>query len=739
MSRNFELMRSAHRRGGPPQVSPVIESPPVRQVPAADDEASDWLRFTSILAKHWKLSAAFAITLLAAVAAITFLMRPVYEPEARIEVDPPGAEIFSMQNGGMGSNDSEFLDTQIQKLQSDELALDVIRKLHLDQNPDLVGRRALADSGANDPLRQMSRENAALRAFKANLTVKRDTTSRLLSVRFASHDPKTAAQVLNTLVERFIEKSYETRHEAVMQSSQWLSRQLDDIRGKMDESNRALADYQKSSGITDLDDNKTTFAEQMAELNRQLTQAQGERIQLESYLKSMQYEGATLPQADANPVVHALEQKAAEVKADLANARVIYGPNHPSARKLESQAAELDRQLRAQRQGIVSTLQTSYAAARRREQLLEEQVEAASHEMVKMARYNELKGEAQTNTELYKNLYARVKEAGIAAESKSSNVRVADQARVLDRPTRPNRPLDLAIALFVGVFGGAVLAFVKEGLVNTIQTPQDARRYTGSLGASIVPAIERRNALPALAQTSTLRRLLGKRDSRVERFVLERPRSPESEALQALRTSVLLSRPDAPPRVILVVSGSAGEGKTTVATNLAIALAQNGRTCLVDADLRRPGIARAFNVESDRGLSDVLRSELAMEDAFITPPETPGVTLLPAGVANEQATVLFASAAMTDLVWRLRQSFEHIVIDTPPLLPYADARAIAPLADGVILVGRSGVTTRDALLRSMELLASVHSAPILEFVLNGADYSAPEYRYYRQYGYGRPA
>lgn len=736
MSRNFELMRRAHERSSLTAAPPVLQTPlrPVRGREARE-EPSDWLHLTGVLRKHWKLSATFALTVITVVGAITVFMRPVYEPEARLEVDPPGAEIFSLQNGALGSNDSEFLETQAQKLRSDELGMEVIRKLHLDQNPDLVrhGPTATSSGGAATAT---TRENAALRAFHQNLTIKRDATSRLISVRYASHDPRTAAQVLNTLVDRFIEKSYEARHEAVMQSSQWLSRQLDDIRTKMEESNRALAEYQNSSGIADVDDKKTTFTEQMGELSRQLGQAQAERIQLESYLSGIRRDGGTaLPQIDTNPVVHAIEQKQAEVNAELSRARVIYGPNHPKVRELESQVAELRRQLTGQERGIVSNVQAGYAAARKRERLLEGQTKDASRELTKMARYNELKRDAQANNELYNNLYARVKEAGIAAESKSSNMRVVDQARILDRPTRPNRALDLGIATFVGLFGGIVLAFVKEGLMNTIHTPEDARRYTGALGASIVPAIESCGRFLPGREAGAVGRLLRGHRSNVQRFVLERPHSPESEAVQGLRTSVLLSRPEAPPRVILVVSASLGEGKTTVATNLALALARNSRTCLVDADLRRPGIADAFNIQAERGLSDVLRSEITLEDVFICPPSAARITLLPAGAANQEASVLFATAKMAEVVSRLRSTFEHVVIDTPPLLPYADARAISPLADGVIVVGRSGVTTRDALQRSMELLEEVHSAPILEFVLNAADYTTPEYRYYRQYGY----
>jgi capsular exopolysaccharide synthesis family protein len=215
-----------------------------------------------------------------------------------------------------------------------------------------------------------------------------------------------------------------------------------------------------------------------------------------------------------------------------------------------------------------------------------------------------------------------------------------------------------------------------------------------------------------------------------EKFLLSRPNSPEAEAMRSLYTSVMLARPENPPKAILIASPFQGEGKTTVAINLALALAQRGRTVLVDADLRRPGVALAFGLTESKGLSEVLSGAIRLDRVLVPSLISPNLSVLPAGSASIPAAQLAASEAMGTVINLLREQFDHIVVDSPPILAFSDGRALSPLVDGVILVGRSGSTTRQALTRSMELLADVHSAPVLDVVLNAAThFNLPDYGY----------
>lgn len=359
-----------------------------------------------------------------------------------------------------------------------------------------------------------------------------------------------------------------------------------------------------------------------------------------------------------------------------------------------------------------------------------------------MIQYMVLKNEAQANADLYNALFARLKEAGISAGLKSSNIRLVDQARVLDRPTRPSRLLNIAIGLVLGILGGVVLAFLKERLDNTIRTPEDIKELTGLSSLAMFPLIAGANGdgrrIPGAGRFGKLLPAAASKTEAEEaqpdrRFFMAKPRSAEAEAVRTLHTSIMLSRPGKPSRVILVVSPSVGEGKTTVAVNLAAVLAEHGRTCLIDADLRRPMTARTFRVASHQGLSNVLTGSVPLEKVLVPLEAVTNLLLLPVGPIPPNPGELVASEQMQEIVRRLREQFDYVVIDSPPVIPFADARALSPLTDGVVVVGRFGVTTRQAILRTREILAEAH-APILGVVLNGVDVTSPDYHYYH-YGY----
>lgn len=745
MSKNFELLQQVQgnlRRTDSRERIPWIrnDSRPVREShgqPADPSEGLAWARALPILKKHYALATGFALCVFGVVAVVTVLMKPVYEPSTSIEIDPPGTQTFSLDARGENSNAVEYLETQAKTLQSDQLALDVIRKLRLDHHPDFVDASSIKQIisvplQANDPDIQLTpSENAALKTVRAQLTVKRDSASRLATVSFASHDPRIAAQVGNTLVSEFIEKTYEAQHEAIMQSSAWLSQQLDDIRAKMEQSNRALAQFQKATGIVDLDANRNTFAEQMSELDRQFANAQGDRIQFEAVLQKV-HNGSpeALPQVGENPVVQQLSQKLAEARAELSQARVLYGRNHPNFGKLQSEVNELQTQLDLQKREILAELETRYAASKSRERLLEGERKSTAKELNQLAQYNTLRKQAQADADLYNFLYARVKEAGIAAGSSSNNIRVIDRARILDAPSRPNIPQNLTFGLLAGVFGGVVIAFLREALDNKIHTAEDIRGATGISTVSVLPVIDAVDCARAALGAKGVGRLEKKNGHFSSKFLLERPNSAEAEALRGLHASVMLSRWGAPPQVLLVMSAFPEEGKTTVASNLAIALAQRGSTCIVDTDLRRSGIAKIFGVDSEYGLVDVLAGSASLDQAITASREVRNLSVLTAGAAAEDPGELMAEHAISEVVTGLRQRFQFAVLDSPPILLYADGRVLSTLSDGLIFVGRYGVTTRDAISRSMELLSEIHAAPILGVVLNAVDSSFPDYQYY---------
>jgi len=679
---------------------------------------SDWMRALQVLSKEWRTIALFAITVVAIVTCVVFTMKPVYESEGRLQIDPPGSEVFSLDGAGAGLIDSEYINTEAQKLQTDDLALATIQALHLDSNREITGRlsnRPLND--VSDDLNQ--RENTVVRAFRSRLSIRRDPSSRLVSVTFATHDPRLSADVVNSLMKLLVETNFEARNRAIAESSVWLSRQLDDIRERMEVTRHTLADFEEKTGIADLDPASNTYAEKMGDLNKQLVLAQSDRIQFESFLSSA---GApdSLPQVRSSLVVQALTQKLAEQNAQLAQSRVVYGPNHAEVRKLQNQVNELEGQIQIQRTAIVSELVTNYRAAKGRERLLGGEVKTATRDLTTLAQYNVLKKEAIAARDLYDRLYAKIKETGIAAASKSSNVHIVNQARVLDHPTRPRRALTIMAGSLVGMVGGVVLAFAKNRIQDRVRTIDDLRDWEGLPTVVTMPAIHVTRSELALKRKNQGNGI-GMEDTGPHSFLLDHPNAPESEAVRGLRTMLFLSQTGIPPKIVLVTSPLPGEGKTTMANNLAIALAKYGSTCLVDADMRMPSVGPSFHVTQELGLEQYLQGTATLDQILCPSRDISNLTIIPSPMPAEFANYLLTGKPIKLLIKHLRERFDFVVIDTPPILPYTDGLALSTMVDGVILVGRAGQTPRGAISRGMELLETVRSARILTVVLNAVD------------------
>ena len=693
------------------------------------------------LQRYWRTSALFAISVFCVTVIATLLTKPVYEPMLTLEIDPPGTQAFMLDRGVAGSNDAEYLETQSKKLESDELAVSVIRKLRLDQDPDFASpsktRQTLAGAAhVNETALALSpQENDALITFKRRLKVQRDSSSRLISVSFAAHDPRTAAQVTNELVSEFNYDNSKALHDAIVQSSAWLSQQLDDIRSKMDQSNQALVAFQKKTGIVDLDTNKSSLGDEMSILDQQLASARADRIQLEAQLPATtQRNPEALPLSESNPVVQNLVQKLAEARTDLSQAEVQYGNNHPKVKKLRSEIGQLQMELDSQRRRIFEETKTSYTAAQSREHMLEQEQGRTAKQMNQMAEYTTLKKEFQTESELYNTLYTKVKEAGIAAASNSSNVRIIDHARVLQKPTRPRILLNLCIGILAALFGGVMLAYIREAFETKIRTPEDMLNATGITSVSVLPVISEYGMPPTLISPAFVRRSKvgknGDENGATSQLLLAKPRSVEAEAFSGLYTTVALSQGGKPPQALMVVSGSPGEGKSTIASNLAILFARRGPTCLVDADLRKGSISIRFGLPTSTGLATVLSGAAEIADVIRSAPDVPNLSIVPSGTADRPPAELMGEESIRNVMSFLRQRFEFVVFDSPPLLPYADARMLSPAMDGLILVGRHGVTTRVGIARSMEMLSAIHSAPILEIVLNGGAIDSDHYYSY---------
>jgi capsular exopolysaccharide synthesis family protein len=458
-----------------------------------------------------------------------------------------------------------------------------------------------------------------------------------------------------------------------------------------------------------------------------------------------------IPAVRESAVIQDILRQQSTLGAQYTEALSQYGPRFPRVVRLQEQIKGLGQTVIREKSNIANQMEAEYRSARQRELLLEQALEQQKKEAGVMAdrmvQYNILKREAEANKQLYDGLLQKLKEAGISAGLRSSNIRVVDPALVPKTPSKPQKRRNISLAILVGLVGGIGLALLREYLDNTVKNPDDIENLARLPSLAVVPAFgspnghSSRSRLPKLLKGAAS----GAREGRVELVSHLQPQSQISEAFRALRTSLLLSQADHPPQVILMTSALPREGKTTAAANLAVTLAQLGdKTLLVDGDLRKPGVSRALSLSGSKhmGLSSYLAGVTTLDQITVPHAGISNLAVIPTGPVPPNPADLLSSHRLTEMVLEVRKRYKFVVIDSPPIMAATDAVILSVLADGVLLVVRSGETPKEAFTRTRDLLASVKSR-VLGVVLNAVDSSSPDYYYsYRYYpysygGYGR--
>jgi polysaccharide biosynthesis transport protein len=697
-----------------------------------------------ILRKHQWLILSFMLAVVTIVAIATFRMQPVYVATARVEIDRENANILPFQ--GTDSYDvmmdmENYIETQSKILTSETLALQTIRNNALSARPEFASPNGPSEAIASGSLANQKRP-PELGEFLGSLSVRRVPNSRLMDVSFESTDPQLAARIVNAHITSYIEQNFRSKYEATAQASTWLTGQLDDLRVKVQKAEDALITYERQNQIWTLDDKQNITTQRLADVNRELTDAQSERMKKESlfqFAKSGNLDA--VPQVQSNVTLMELLRKRADFLSQYNDALSQYGPNFPKVLRLQAQLKEIDDSVEKEKQKIVDILESDFREARDRETmltgLLDQQKVAANQMAEKLVEYNILKREAEALKTLYDGLMTKLKETAISASLRSSNIRVVDPAMIPSTPSRPAKTRNVALAFLVGLVGGIGLALMREYLDNTVKTPDDVETLARLPSLAVVPQFagsngsgKRHGLLQGFSSNG--------HDKRIELVAQHLPKSQMSEAFRALRTSILLSQADHPPQVILVTSALPREGKTTAAANLAVTLAQLGdKTVLVDADLRKPGVGRLLNLAGGKyaGLSSYLAGVSSLDLVSVPHPAIPNLVAIPTGPLPPNPADLLSSHKLVDAIAELRTKFKFIVIDSPPIMAATDAVILSVQADGVLLVVRSGETPKEAFTRTRDLLNSV-KCRILGVVLNAVDASAPDYYYsYRYYPY----
>jgi exopolysaccharide transport family protein len=709
-------------------------------LPSQESTLREYMRV--LIKRKWMLLGVVA-GIFMVVAVATLRQTPVYEAVGQIVVNKADSNLMTFTDSGpvMDYYDPTDLDTEVLVLQSDLLALQVIRQLNLDKRPEFGGHSDPKQPNlVADPLQtDSSHLSALLGGFRGNLRVALVPNTRIIEIHYTSPDPQLAAGAVNTLAATYVEQNYKTKFESTMQASDWLSKQLVDLQMKVETSQEKLVRYQKEHEILGTDEKQNIITEKLGELNKEMTAAESDRMQKEAVYRQTQSNDpeAVAAAIDAGSggatLLDRLRDQEASLKIQVADLSTRFGPSYPKITQINNQLKEIEHQLQSETNKGVDHLKGQYMAALQREEMLRGSFEKQKQEANKLnesaIEYSILKRDLDSNRTLYEGLLEKLKEAGVTAGLRSNNFRIINAARVPTSPSEPNIPRNLTFALVLGVISAISLAFLLESMDNTVRTPEQAQALSCLPSLGMIP----------LGSKSASYGVTGKRlaltasQEVVEMVTQSRPQSQMAESYRALRTSLLLSNLGAPPKVIMVTSARPQEGKTTTSINTAIVLAQKGvRVLLIDADLRRPSIHKTLGMGPRSGLSNVLTGSASLQQTVATSPILPNLFIMPAGTPPPNPAELLASSNMRDLLEELREQFDHIVIDTPPTLSVTDAVVLSPRADATILVIRSGQTTKQALRRARDILMQVN-AHVAGVLLNAVDLTSPDYYYYYEY------
>ena len=718
---------------------------PPRTVPATEGgfgSANDYVSLATywhtLVKRRWTI-ATVALVVTTVVAVISFKMQPVYKATARVQVESETPMVQSLEEVfRKTSADDTYLQTQIQVLESESLAWRTIEELGLRDR--LIPPSKLTRTPAD------KQKVSLIGAFKRKLSVELTPKTRMLSVNFEDTDPQLAARVSTALVNNYIDYNFRQKYDATRQASAWMEQQLDELKAKVESSQQALVQYEREHQLVSTGEKGSMQEQILSELSKDLTAAESDRLQKESLYREVQNNRQQLATLVHNDLLQKLEEKLADLRDQYTETVAQYGPKFPKALRLDQEMQDLRNQIAAEQDRVLARIRKDYAAAVTRERLasaaVAQQKEAVGAQNQLLVQHNILAREFESNQQLYQSLLERLKNATVSAGLQSTNIHMVDAALPPSEPVRPRKSLNIALSLLAGMVLGVMTAFAQEGLDHSVKTAEEVESLLMMPALAVVPL--QRGADSAAWRLAGSKRSLP--EANVALAISSHPQSTLAEAYRTLRTSLLLSLAPNPPKSILITSSQVGEGKTATALNLAQTLAQRkGRVVIVDCDLRKGGIAKILQVDNEKGISTVLAGRDKLEEALQQFEES-NLWVLASGPVPPNPAELVGSDRMAEICAELSKNFDHIIIDSPPVLAVTDATILAGLVDGVVLIAESGRTHRAALLRTRAILENT-GAHILGVVLNKLDLRREGYYgygygyyYYSQYGkysYGR--
>jgi capsular exopolysaccharide synthesis family protein len=656
----------------------------------------------------------------------------MYEAFGRIQVRTGSSNEYKLNAAGaLGDDPQRKMLTEVAILTSDTLLTTVARDMNLADNSTFLDAPVPPfHQNVEDPgVRQQ-----VLGILKKHLTINLVPKTDIIRISYSSLDPKLSADIVNKVIADYIQRSYETRFESTRRVSHWLSSQLDDLKQQVESSQNQVMDLQKRLGVLGFDSQHNQIATSLDDLAKAEGTARLARILAESRYRLLRGMDPNAIESSldagpgqAQPELNTLRSQLAVAKARLAEMSANLGPNHPSVKSSRAEVDELQKEVNAEQDRLLTQAKATFLLAQSNEEktagALEQQKADAYRLRDDLVQYTIEQRTFESNRTLYEELMQRLRTASIQAGLESLEIDVVDQAVRSAVPLITPRSTMLLEWGAIGLVAGILLAFLLESLDTGLRSIAEIESITELPSLSIVPRAKR---LPPdqVAAMSTVERNLN---------VLTQPKSQFTEAFRSLRTALLLSLVGREPKFILFTSATPAEGKTTTSTNLSVILSQRGkRVLLIDADLRRPSVHHRFGLNGKLGLSTVLSGQTSLLESVQTVREVPGLDILASGPVPPFPTEMLSSEMMADLLHEAGQMYTHVVIDTPPILSVTDGVLLSRQVDAVVLVVRHASSSKHIVRRGRDLLVR-SGAPLVGIVLNAVDLNTPEY--YGYYGY----
>lgn len=704
-----------------------------------DEPTIDLASYWRLVLKHRFLIVGCFLGALVIGATLTLLMTPIYTAQAILQIDREAARIIDSEDVTPRENmvqGEEFFQTQYGLLRSRSLAERVIESLGLASSDETLKAMGVEvpEAGGTAAVQASRRKAAALKALQDNLGVSPVRGSRLVSVGYDNPNPVVAARIANGFAENFIQSNLDRKFESSSYARTFLEERIAQTKERLESAERQLVAYATNQQIINVREpsegteaggaTESLTSNNLVALNSALARTRAERVAAEERWRSAGTSDLmSLPEVLQNPTIQRLTEQRALLDAEYQQKLSIYQPDYPEMVQLKARIDEADGQIRAIAGNIRSSIQSQYQIAANQERSLQAQVTGLTGDVLDLRdrsiQYNILQRELDTTRTLYEALLQRYKEVGVTGGVTANNISIVDLATPPRKPSKPNMMLNMALAALLGLGLGVLAALVLEALDETLATPDDVEKKLGVAVLGVVPLLEKGEA-PADA--------------------LGDIRSGFSEAYYSLRTALQFSTPDGAPSSLLVTSARPAEGKSTTAYAVAINLARVGkRVLLVDGDLRNPSMHRVVGVENERGMSNLLSGSADLA-TVVQPTSQDNLFFIPCGPLPPNPAELWGGDRLRQFLAETRNNFDHVVVDGPPVLGFADAPMLAAAVNGVLFALESRGTrrgqARGALRRLQVGRAHLLGAVLTKFSTKSAAYGYGGYDYAYDYHYG---